>query len=337
MILPEILLNKETNKYKFNSVVINKVKEAFKNREDKKLFLDESEWEPVLFDNSKPFRTFATKTSKMRNSSDEEDRHEFVCEFAELLNIFTWMFNKKVYKINDDLFDELYYHGKQIEEIPVETLYGFPDWCAWFSIPEKILKGTIKGFFVRMSKVSKYYCLHTTLYIKLKDGKLKPLTLFIGAYKEYDIYEELEKNLKTRRSLSVITQLKKDFFKDQDEEEFYSTFGIFVKSLLNIILFVCQEETDLENYTKKPSVESNDINYDKALNEPFVSKNINVKEIFNINKKEYEKHSPKGTGSEKCPHVRSGFYRVYWTGPGRTIPKVRWVNSVFVNSDKISS
>lgn len=38
-------------------------------------------------------------------------------------------------------------------------------------------------------------------------------------------------------------------------------------------------------------------------------------------------------GAPKRPHRKRGHYRTYWTGPGRQVPKVRWIAPFWVNQD----
>jgi hypothetical protein len=41
-----------------------------------------------------------------------------------------------------------------------------------------------------------------------------------------------------------------------------------------------------------------------------------------------------GLGVGVSPHWRRGHFHTYWTGPGRTIPQLKWVRPVIVNADQ---
>lgn len=46
-----------------------------------------------------------------------------------------------------------------------------------------------------------------------------------------------------------------------------------------------------------------------------------------------QQESATGSGQRYRPHRKRGHYRTYWTGPGRQVPKVKWIAPFWVNQD----
>jgi len=307
MLLPEILLNKESIKHKFHKSQ-EKILAAYSVNTNRKVFLSEDSWTGVI----------ASRKIFPKALVTEDEVAKACYQFTTLTNIFTWAYTKKVYNLSPNLFSQLMGTGMTSDRIPMETFHGFPDWCAWFEPPVDLVYGLIKGFFARVVQMSDEYRLVLTIYISKNNKSFpEPITLVFKIQPDADFNTTIDSTI-IENSTVISKQLR-----------------IHVKGFLNVVLYMCQDKPDLENHVKKSSNNAFRIS-EKSSGKPFISKGINSFDV-DIND-EIDNQPTTGCeriGSEKCPHVRSGFYRVYWTGPGRTIPKVKWVNSVFVNSDKI--
>lgn len=63
-----------------------------------------------------------------------------------------------------------------------------------------------------------------------------------------------------------------------------------------------------------------------------IGKNIPTKSEFAAMKKENEEAVKQG---KKIPHIRCGHLHTFWTGQGRSTPKIKYVNATLVNFDGI--
>lgn len=304
MLLPEVLFNKEAIKYKLNRKS-DLIKKTYNERTEKRVFVPERCWLQVC------------KKENILKEKDLSKRMRKITKFSEEACILTWGYTKKIYNISEDIFNRIVSNydnlTKMLDETPSESLKYFPDYCAWFQF-FKNESFKFEGFYVRPTLTPKMFGFTISFYFK---NHKEPDTVF----------------LEVRPDLTVVKMIEQELNSIEDEVKEMS------KNLLSIfliiVLLVCKDPKDLDTHIKSNS-DSDNYNI-KGDNIPFISKHVTVREIDIEDITHPIVSKMNNVGSKKRPHIRSGFERVYWTGPGRTIPKIKWVNSVFVNSDKVSN
>jgi hypothetical protein len=96
---------------------------------------------------------------------------------------------------------------------------------------------------------------------------------------------------------------------------------------LNVLLYICSEEPDIVPATNKRL--SGKTKEGKPVREMNVGWTVGPALL-----KAREQHGSQPgipTGRKMAPHQRRAHFHTYWTGSGRTVPIIRWLNPIFVN------
>lgn len=118
-----------------------------------------------------------------------------------------------------------------------------------------------------------------------------------------------------------------------------------VAQILNSLLYVCTDQPDISEYAPgSPAVRKSRKKKERRPRPSDV--NTMVELGFRMGPALYEaqRHwdetqrpgpGAAGTGQVQRPHRKRAHYRTYWTGPGRTVPALRWIAPFWVHGDEL--
>jgi hypothetical protein len=111
---------------------------------------------------------------------------------------------------------------------------------------------------------------------------------------------------------------------------------VFWRALLPLLLYLCSEEPDLQGVVKAPQA-SNKRRYAHTFIPPQADNLLQVGfrhgGKIRMWRQEFRARpvESSGLGMPKAPTIRRAHYHLYWTGVGRTVPRVRWIAATAVN------
>jgi hypothetical protein len=100
-----------------------------------------------------------------------------------------------------------------------------------------------------------------------------------------------------------------------------------IRLALNVLLYVCSEEPDIVPTQNKRAIGKT------KEGKPVRQMNVGwtVGPALLKAREHHESQPGIPTGRKMAPHQRRAHFHTYWTGPGRTVPIIRWLNPIFVN------
>jgi hypothetical protein len=110
----------------------------------------------------------------------------------------------------------------------------------------------------------------------------------------------------------------------------YNEVTRFYAPFFSIILYLCTADRDIVQISKsrKPR---NKASSKKQKRQLPVHYRVGTSIGSAIRRAKNKKSVTTGTGIKKSPHLRKAHYHLYWTGPGRKIPKLKFVHTILVN------
>jgi hypothetical protein len=278
---------------------------------------------------------------------------------GELGAVATWRATQGIYRIDPDLFRELY-QTPITGKIPVDVLKRLPEWCCYIEAPpnEITFNGlVVEGFFVHLdyvpvgavssqgeaethirfaiSLVGLDYLV--PLLLTLEEGGTLETSLDATAKhisRNYDMAEAL-----TEDEREQIAAQKAYWSGDEFRKAGHlATLGAF----LSVTLYLCAEETDVPRPATRPLTVLTNKKGGKYL--PLPKRPVVYECGYKLGaelrwaREYYEKDHPTApTGRTVLPHVRAAHWHTFLTGPRAEtrIPKVKWLPPILVNTEGV--
>lgn len=265
------------------------------------------------------------------------------------LNGHLWNFDKQIYQIDADFADELLALNDRSDEIamPVSLLKGLPykNFYIDFSECKSEKLQPFVGVFVTLSWEDEED-IPTFTFIAVQMNE-KPQDKFDNSvmYHERftpDVWRKEASCLVTKRGDETILHLKPEGFPefvksviqraDHDVGVVLASRSYFM-FVLQVILYLASDKPDVV-VTSKPRAA-------RSVSTPRVAKKPNIASVgvsYGASVRSFKKRYVRGNeGSaissasvgRKRPiaHMRRAHWHLFWTGPGRKVPKVRWVSA----------
>jgi hypothetical protein len=118
----------------------------------------------------------------------------------------------------------------------------------------------------------------------------------------------------------------------------------YVTLVFNSVLYICTDEPDVEVH-RRGMRDGTQSRKARKKHRPRIAEVDTLVQIgFRLGpalhqaRQRWERHQERGesgTRRQPRPHRKRGHYRTYWTGPGRTVPRLRWLRPFWVNKDQL--
>lgn len=135
---------------------------------------------------------------------------------------------------------------------------------------------------------------------------------------------------------------------EDDRSKLEAWLRTYVAQVFNSLVYICTDQPDIEVY--RPGVNMagkikksgrrqqrrprlNDIN-------EVVRLGFRMGPALHQARQRWERSQGErqtGTGVRQVPHRRRSHYQTYWTGPGRQVPRVKWIAPYWVNQEQLGS
>lgn len=181
-----------------------------------------------------------------------------------------------------------------------------------------------------------------------KDGSLTGFTLLhLGdPGKESITIEEgfrrgintIAEGMQHRGAEQYVTTGGKQYHIDEFRDYMYEN----AQRIVNVLLYLAGEDDIVERVGSYPSepYKRHKRNLDGTSFESHIREypseadvGVRMQQALRRYKKERDEPASDGSGSKKRPHVRRPHPHLYWTGPGREIPKIRYLGPIAVNME----
>lgn len=263
---------------------------------------------------------------------------------AENANVLTacwiWQQHKAMYSFDPDFSTELSRRANLMVEneqvLPVELLLHPPFPAIYIKAPN-ICEGC-DGFWYWVD-YDMHYHRSELRFVWLQSD------MTYGFYQVLELIpnESIQGCLKKTNRTGISNVLEAGAF----QEIFEKVMGFFSKEQIDIlskaiqhVLYIQDANCDIDEVTvsKRPYKKNkNKSKVTGALKEYNVG--VRVGNTIRDRKKRYLKQQNfSGTGSKKCPHIRSGHWHPYWTGPRKGPQKLvrKWVESTYIHADEFN-
>lgn len=238
-----------------------------------------------------------------KNKRPKEQYAQLAIQMSALIN---WQYTKSIYRFDETLFLALV--NQKLDIIPMQLLYQLPE-SSFFIETYPVNKYLGKGFFVHYDHTDNGYSLRLTFWELSRNMSCLDVPLSTTE----SISQMIQKILSTYPK--VITIADRSYFEKR------------LRMALNLILYLCAENTDYSG-RKKPQ-------------KPFTYKILKSTHYHKIGasagrllKKHNNVFMKRNLHGKIQPHIRSAHWHTYWTGKGKTIPKLKWIAPIFVNKDQ---
>lgn len=135
---------------------------------------------------------------------------------------------------------------------------------------------------------------------------------------------------------------------EDDRSKFEAWLRTYVAQVFNSLVYICTDQPDIEVY--RPGVNKAGKVKKSGRRQQRRPRSSDINEIVQLGfrmgpalhqaRQQWEREQAQqstGAGARQPPHQRRGHYRTFWTGPGRQVPKVRWIAPYWVNQDLLDT
>ncbi len=122
----------------------------------------------------------------------------------------------------------------------------------------------------------------------------------------------------------------------------------YVAQVFNSLIYICTDQPDIETY--RPGINRAGKVKNSGRRQQRRPRLSDISEVVQLGfrmgpallqaRRQWERRQgeqPIGTGLRQVPHQRRSHYQTYWTGPGRQVPRIKWIAPYWVNQDELSS
>lgn len=239
--------------------------------------------------------------------------------------LYAWRATKGMYVFDPTLYEAVV--GSQSgEKLPVDLLKNLPEWAVYVVVPEgtEIHGHPLRGFFASLQYATSGFA--RTKEVQLQVGlhtssdQVKPMTITLHD----DLRECVQESIDWMRKNVDANYNPSPELVAEDKR----SLGI----IINLLLYLCSHEPDVSQAVKKPSAKRI-----RGVEKIFPADRVTPVQVgfrlgAAIKKARVERETSEGTGTgpRKAPHVRKAHFHLYWTGPGRQIPKLNWLPPIAV-------
>jgi hypothetical protein len=279
-----------------------------------------------------------------------------IADVGNLGAILNWRATKGIYRFDSELLESLW-KVKLDKEIPVDLIFNrLPEYCCYIDLEHFEKSGPIAGFFVyREFDVNRKegeqreirICL---VYKESKSGSksgsdngnqeanIHMTNTPFHAYDKTTIGDMLGKTWAQAKQYANGTenlQIIDDLFDSMGEVS-----GVY-EPMFSLILYLCSTEPDVVMVGKPQKKRLNTKNPKKQKKNRMKPQEYRVGATIGQAIRRGRKAGTEGVSDgvsggkvekrTKSPHIRKAHFHLYWTGKGRTIPKLKFIAPVAVN------
>ena len=133
-----------------------------------------------------------------------------------------------------------------------------------------------------------------------------------------------------------------DDLAEEDRSKLQAWLRRYVAQVFNSLLYVCTDQPDVETYRPRINRAGKPKKHRKQRRPQLDDIDALVQLCFRMGpalhqaRQQWERQQQAAAGESGRryrPHRKRGHYRTYWTGPGRQVPKVKWIAPFWVNQD----
>jgi len=254
---------------------------------------------------------------------------------ACLPTLAVWRLTQGIYRFDEELYHSLH-TGELGDTFPVELLYRLPEWGIYIPLPEitPLYGGhPVVGFFASL------WNFPPNLIAGNSGGMQLHLTLHLGSGAGYPVMMWLGGNLKNIAQ-SEVARIRANGNPEYDPSpEHLAEKTRSNEFVIKLLLYLCSEEPDLGGLVGPPKAKT--VRGEERVFAPSTPHLVEVGYRLGAairRARELEgTHDNEGRkGLPRLPHVRKAHYHLFWTGVGRTVPRVRWVTATLVNMPELS-
>jgi hypothetical protein len=116
----------------------------------------------------------------------------------------------------------------------------------------------------------------------------------------------------------------------------------YVAQVFNSLLYVCTDQPDIEVHKPRHGKSKKHHRQRPRITDidTLVQLGFRMGPALHEASERWERRhgeEASGTGRHHRPHRKDGHYRTYWTGPGRQVPKVKWIAPFWVHQDLLGA
>lgn len=255
----------------------------------------------------------------------------------------SWAATKSVYEFEPELAESLI-NTRLDGSIPGEVFKRLPNWCVYVACEIKFGKTHADGFFAFLDASKNgdgaiVFVFDATSALKAS-GKTRdnePPTTALGVQLKLQLNNQ-----------PIADQLVQQIESVQPGQSFTETgvtvvdfLGGALKPALSLVLYLCSTEPDILNLKRLSERPANPlpVKTRKGLKE-FIASTPTVWTVGSrigaaIKKTKAESLRASlhdGEHASPRPHVRAAHWHTYWTGKGRTEPRVKWLSPILVKA-----
>jgi hypothetical protein len=233
-----------------------------------------------------------------------EDDLKYAQELAKANAALVWRFSQGVYQFKPEIKNELL-SAKIPDIFPLEIFKRIPEWGVYIEIEDEIGGQYFYGFYA---------------YIDLIDGRERLILLIDFVYGGEDSYQYLPIELDQNVSIieAIITAVTRDVPIPENVKNDFKDWMPQIKSMLSLLIYICQDEPEIEARDKPNNALKPAYNYPKKVKEGFKLFMPDKPRIWRVGEKisriirEAKGHT--GGGGKKSPHLRRAHWHGYYKG-----------------------
>lgn len=261
-----------------------------------------------------------------------------VFDDGNLAAVLAWRMTKGIYRFDPDLLASLW-SVELDRQIPADIFFSLPAWCCYIDldgVPFAVVDNEkVLGFFVYLDSDAVTGTREIRLAI-VHDGPQD----FVMANLPFVIDSGCSLNDMFRGSIAKhLTLVSPDSptarqLKALPDEEIRRSSAMYAP-LFNLVLYLCSKGADIlaPAKTRPVRVSKNPKKQKKNRRLP-VEYRVGTRIGAALRQARESSSGAAGSGSRKSPHIRKPHWHLYWTGKGRAVPVVKFMDIIPVNVGK---
>lgn len=242
--------------------------------------------------------------------------------------IIPWRLCRVICRFDPTLTDELTGAGSSPLDAPAALLHGLPWPCVFVADPPGV-PGCL-GFFAFLEWDARYpSATELRMHYLFDDGDMQSVFLTYADDAAH-VYAKMGED--NRRLASEIGGLPKDF---KNPSEHFRACLAHVYAHVNMLLYLCSEEPDITRSAPVPRRRGRGpiqtAAYPDMVDVGSYVGSVIRRAAQDRQTQDTSDDAAAGKHSPHRPHVRRAHWHLYWTGAGRTVPRVRWVMPAFIH------
>lgn len=245
--------------------------------------------------------------------------------YRALASIIPWRLHKTIFRFDPDLAAELMDADSDPCEIPVSLLHHMPYPCVYIADPPGIAD-KFDGLFCFLEWDHRYpSATELRMHYLAKSGHV------VALYLHWDDDMQALSASMDENARKLMRALKEEPASSVTQDE-YGPCLEYIYRHLNLLIYLCSDEPDLDRAQPVPRRRGR-TSVQTASYPDAISVGPHIGAAIRNTAAHRASAAPTGTGSRKRPHIRRAHWHLYWTGQGRTVPRVKWISPMFINAD----